>query len=341
MDIPTVTPKSFLQRPEGKTGIVAGVLLTGGLAFGLFKLLPLIIVLCQNIITAAFMFAVIAAIGYIIWDPRFRNLLFFFYKSVMRTLTGLMIQLDPIAIVKTYIETLKNHLQKISEQIAKVRGQMEILKGEISNSERQIQQELQTIKVASGKKETRFALNAKLSARNAGRLQESVVDYKEIYVKMEGLYRTLNKVAELSDYMIRDLDATVKVQIKKREVILAGYSAIKSAMKIINPKDDKKLMFDAAMEFMAEDVGMKVGEIETFMDASESFINGLDLQNGVFEQQGMDLLEKWEKSDSLILGTKKTEMLAQARNDGEELDFDNPCEKEPEPRDNQFAKYVK
>lgn len=42
------------------------------------------------------------------------------------------------------------------------------------------------------------------------------------------------------------------------------------------------------------------------MEMSSNFMNSIDLQNGVFEEQGMQMLEKWEKESSLLLMGGKT-----------------------------------
>ena len=99
-------------------------------------------------------------------------------------------------------------------------------------------------------------------------------------------------------------------------------------------------MFDAAMEAITDDVGNKVGEMDRFMEMSSNFMNSIDLQNGIFEEEGLKMLEKWEKeSTSLILGEdEKQNLLSQAANDSDVLDLDQPI-KEPlrqEGRRNQY-----
>jgi len=77
-------------------------------------------------------------------------------------------------------------------------------------------------------------------------------------------------------------------------------------MSIISGNADKRAMFDQALEVIADDVAMKVGEMERFMEMSSSFMDSVDLQNGVFEEQGLQMLEDWEKKSTLMLmeGTK-------------------------------------
>jgi predicted nucleic acid-binding Zn-ribbon protein len=269
-----------------------------------------------------------------VFDPRARNLLSFAYKSIMRLATSVFITIDPIGIIKNYVQTLKDNLAKIDKQIANVKGQIVMLKNQIAENQRQIKQNFQTAQSAGD--DSRFALNKKLAMRSAGRLNDSTKTLQDMEVKLEGLYRILNKTYEAADFLIKDIDDDVKVKERERAAILASHSAIRSAMKIIKPEDDKKAMFDAALEFMAEDIGSKVGDIEHFMEISEGFMNGVDLQNGVFEQQGWELLEQWEKQDSPLLKESKPQLLARAADPKDTLDLDNSFDKEGIPHFNQF-----
>lgn len=72
-------------------------------------------------------------------------------------------------------------------------------------------------------------------------------------------------------------------------------------MSIIKGDADKRAMFDQAMEVIADDVANKVGEMERFMEMSSNFMNSIDLQNGVFEEQGLKMLEDYEKNSTLLL----------------------------------------
>ena len=65
--------------------------------------------------------------------------------------------------------------------------------------------------------------------------------------------------------------------------------------------------------------------MERFMEMSSNLMQSIDLQQGVFEEQGMEMLEKWEKESTLMLldgGRTKSE---------DTLDLDSPIA-EPEER---------
>jgi hypothetical protein len=41
--------------------------------------------------------------------------------------------------------------------------------------------------------------------------------------------------------------------------------------------------------------------MERFMEMSSSFMESIDIQNGIFEEKGMKMLEEWEEKSTLML----------------------------------------
>jgi hypothetical protein len=322
-------PKSFWQRPEGVTGalFLGGLLLGGG--YLLFTFLPAIIALTQNVLYLGILLMVLAAIIYMVLDPKMRNLVWYMYKSVMRWVTGIFVQIDPIGILKSYVDDLKSNLSKMNKQIAVLRGQMHRLREIILNNQKDIQSNL---RMASMAKETEKTAMVVLKSRKAGRLKESNMKLEDLYRKMEVLYRVLGKMYENSEILLEDIQDQVKVKEQERKAIHASHSAMKSAINIISGDSDQRYMFDMALEAIADDVSQKVGEMERFMEMSSSFMNSVDLQNGVFEEEGMAMLEKWEKEGvSMLLGNEKETLLLKAQNEEDVLDLNAPIAK-PEAR---------
>ena len=142
MDTNSFKPKTFWQRPEGITGVIflVDILIGGG--YLLFTALPYIITLTSNLLYLSGMLIVLAAVVYMILDPKMRNLIAYMYKSVMRWITGIFVNIDPIGILKNYIEDLENNLTKMNQQISQLRGQMHKLKEMIQTNQREIQNNL-------------------------------------------------------------------------------------------------------------------------------------------------------------------------------------------------------
>ncbi len=311
--------KSFWQRPEGITGalFLIGLLLGGGML--LSTILPTLLVLANNTLYLAAMLAALAGVIYVVLDPKARNLVWYMYKSIMRGITGLFVKIDPISILKSYLDSLKSNLMKLSKQIGALRGQMRQLKGLMDGNSAEIKKNMAIAEEAKKKSDDK---NLMLATRKAGRLQESNAKYEVLYKRMDVLNRILEKMYENSEFVLEDTHDQIRVKETEYIAIKTGHSAIKSAMSVLSGDPDKKELFEMSMEALANEVGDKVGEMERFMDTSRNLLDSIDLQNGVFEEEGLELLQQWEQESPLLKTNLKAHKGAQPKE--EPLDLNAP-----------------
>jgi hypothetical protein len=295
-----VAQKSFWDKPEGKTGLlVALVSLLGG-GYLLYKVLPFIIQLLENTLYASLLGGALLVLTAPLWNSNVRTLCSYMFKSAMRAVTGFFVEIDPIGILKNYIQDLVKNQSQMDAQVANLRGSIGRVKSII---EKNAEDSAHSLKLAAAAKQQEQRAAFVLNARKAGRLEKSNVTLQSMLSKMEFLYKNLNKLREVSDIMIQDMNSEVEVKEQERAALLAGHGAFRSAMKILKGDPDKRALYDQAMDHLADDYARKVGEIENFMEASEGFIASVDLDNLVFEQEALEKLEELEqKTNKLLLG---------------------------------------
>lgn len=331
--------KSFWKRPEGVTGAIFIGAIIAALVYVSIQSAALILTAISSTLGLVGTLIVLGLIIFIALDKKSRNLIWYMYKSVMRSITGIFVKLDPIAILKGYVSDLKENLRKMNRQISMLRGQMHKLQELIINNRKEIQSNLH---LASQAKESDMKSVMILKSRKAGRLKESNMKLEDLYKKMEILYRVLGKMYENSEVMLEDIEDQVEIKEQERKAMHASHSAMKSAMNIISGDKDKRMVFDMALEAIADDVANKVGEMERFMDVSENFMKSVDLQNGIFEEEGLRMLEKWEQEGvSSILGDQKQTLLSEAEDDSNILDINAPLKRaeKVEARQNQYNSF--
>jgi hypothetical protein len=306
--------KSFWEKPEGTAGMVTIAVLLGGGFLLVNALLPTLlgfftlgVAVLGKAIVMTILGAILVGLLYVLTNKRFLTLVSYGFKTFMRHVTNVFVAAFPIDIMKSYIDTLTDKQEMIEDRINKLSGQKRICKNMIDKNAAQVQTSLSTAKVAQAKGMTsQFTLNARV----AGRLQKSNMTLQDLWNRMELLYKALTKYKEACSTVVEDLKSEVQVREQEQQMILAAHSAMKAAKAIIQGVSTEKELFDQACEFQAEDYGRKLGEIEDFMNGSKSFIEGLDLQNGVYEEQALKQLEQWEqKADSILLGGEKRIML--------------------------------
>ena len=288
--------KSFWKRPEGITG---GLVLTGvvvGVAVLFERILAALLPLIS---TPAGLIGLLLGLGALIFfalDAKARNLVWYFYQSLMRWITGLFVKIDPISILKSFIEDLEDSLRNLSKQIGALRGQMRQLKGTMDGNNADIRKNMGLAEHAHKKNDDK---SLTLATRKAGRLQEANAKYEALYQRMEVMYRILTKMYENSEIVLEDTKDQVQLKEQEYRAISASHGAIRSAMSIISGDPDQRARFDLALESLASEVSNKVGEMERFMDTSRNLMASIDLQNGVFEEEGLQLLERWERESIL------------------------------------------
>lgn len=285
--------KGFFKKPEGKTGLLflAGLILGGGLI--LYKFLPALIFLLSNLLTAGLLAIGIGALAWFVTRKQTRNLAWFGFKLAMKKVTSWFVKIDPIAIIELYIDDLKNNLSKMDENIVKLKSQMISLKNMITENNKDIDHSMKIMQQAKKKgDQDEFTLKS----RKAGRIKDSNLNLTALYNKMYKLYSALTRMYEVSGYVVEDLTDDIKIKKKTHEAIKTGHSAMKSGIKAMMGDTDKRALFEQSLETIEEDVSLKVAEMERFMDMSTSFINTVDLENGIYEEEGFKMLEEWEKN---------------------------------------------
>jgi len=308
--MPEMKPKSFFNRPEGTTGMI--VLCAGGLvgAILLYNFLPAIIILLQNTIHAAILGGIILGVVALIMNAKFRTTVSYMFKSAMRKFTGWFITIDPIGILKNYIDSMDEKIQKVQDNITNLKGQIGKLKRTIETKQSSKEKELN---FASHAKKKNDAMQATLHARNAGRADESIKRMQKIYEKMEMLYRILTNMSKKIKFLREDTANEVENRETEYNAIKSAHAAMSLAKRLIAGGSTEKDLFEQTMQYIADDIGFKMGEMDEFMELSDDFMNNVDLQEGVFDEKGMALLEAWENGDSSLLGEDKGKILNDTR----------------------------
>lgn len=288
--------KSFWERPEGKVGAVVATGLISGLMYGLYIILPFLITLTTNLILFAGLAIVLFAIVAGAWKSR--KLVAVLFKMAMRQLTEFVINLDPVSIIEEHVSELKRKMMKMKEQIGSLNGQKRKLIDEINRNDTEIQEQILLAKKAQEKGQQHLPYT-----RQAGRLKQSNEQYKIMLANMEHLYKILKKMQDTSQAIIMDYENLVSSKKREREIMMASYSAYKSAMGIMNGDPDQRELFDRAMENIENDISMKAGEIENFIADSEAIIRSIDLKNEIMSDQGLAMLEEWEAKIPSLMAT--------------------------------------
>lgn len=281
--------KSFWNRPEGITGMLTiGAIGIAGLYFW-GKIVPFLLLMVTNTLYLIGGLLALGGILYVLFDPRWRNLVWFMYQAAMKTITSLFIQMNPIIIMKTYLDHLKDKKAEMWKQIEKLAQQIGVLKRTINTNQTEIERSKMIGRKAM---ELQNQHETQLAANQIGRLEDSNSKLNNVLVVMEKTLEQLEVMHKNAEFFIIDMESEIKTKEDEYKAIKASSNAVKAAKSILNGDKNKKMMYDESLEVLSEDMGKRVGEIEFFMKTSASFIEKMDIKSGIYDEEGFKQLEQ-------------------------------------------------
>ncbi len=123
--------KSFWSRPEGKTGMIFIVLAAAALVYGWAQIVPFIVSMLADTLHMVYLAAILGAVLFVIFSSR-THLMF---RLLMRAITGMIINIDPIGILKDHLSQMRKRRDVMSQQISNVSGQIQYLKDIINKNQ--------------------------------------------------------------------------------------------------------------------------------------------------------------------------------------------------------------
>ncbi len=304
--------KSFWSRPEGKTGMIFIVLAAAALVYGWGQIVPFIVSMLADTLHMVYLAAILGAILFVVFSSR-THLMF---RLLMRAITGMIINIDPIGILKDHLSQMRKRRDVMSQQISNVSGQIQYLKDIINknlalaNENMRLAAHAKKIatSTADQNEQLRMALQMKAKANQAGRLQKSNLSYQQLLNKLQNIYDLLSKWAVHIDFYIEDTDNEVKQAEIEYKTINTAYRAYRTALAVIKGTGDEKELYNQTMEKLAEEAGRKLGEMEDFQRLAQNFMDTIDLENGAVETEALEKLDAYEQK-LLTSGATETPFL--------------------------------
>ncbi|TAE24268.1 MAG: hypothetical protein EAZ91_20800 [Cytophagales bacterium] len=294
--------KSFWSRPEGVAGMIFMLAAGGAFLYRLNDILAWLIRVTENTLYLGALLAVLALVVFLVTSKDIRTGVFFLFKSMMRSLTGTIIQLNPIAIMKIYVDDLKDKRAKMSGQIDTLAGQLVKLNKKINENNEEIRQKFAEANKANqmtdrpGMKEA-----ATLATMEGAGLQEMNEKLQPLQRNMKTVLAFMEKVNKSAEYIIKETEIKVRLKETEYQIVKESSNALKTAVSIFKGDPDKKFYFDESMEYIQDDMSKKLGEMKRAMDLSMDFINGVDIQNGMLSDKGQQMLEAYNHGDFKLI----------------------------------------
>lgn len=281
------------EKPGGTLGMIVAGLAVGGGCIILYKILPFLISLTTNILTLTLLVGVLSLICFLVTNKRFRQTCSTVYFLIMRKITGLIIEIDPIAIVEKKVMEMKKKIIEIEKQMGSLNGLNKQNERKIEDKKKQLQNQIDLLNEYN---RLNKRAEAGVAERQAVRLQSSIerqIKRLEDSKKWFEILKSLKHAAELT---VLDTENEVNDRKEEFESIKAQHKAFSSIMSVMKGDPDQMEDFTRAMDFMAYDITQKLGEMSNVIDETGGLLSQFAVEEGVASKKADELLKKYESN---------------------------------------------
>ena len=287
----------FMKRPEGKAGLVLSALAIGAVVYFFDGAIgDYIVNAVDNMVHLAIVIGSVCLGGWVLLDPKFRNLAFYLYRSTMRAITGMFIDIDPIGVLKTYKERMQSKLDEMSKSLSDLKAQRIKVTRLIETNAKELDNEMHLVQqaVAQGNERSK-ALEGKQVVRLGSMKDRYMGDLNRITL----LCNVLDRYYGLCQDTIIDMDREIKFRQDERAYSQSSRSVVRNATAILKGLPEKE-MWDDGMAALERQYTEAIGEVENFLDVTKNILSQADLQDGADASKAMEMLDQWQKKNSNV-----------------------------------------
>lgn len=290
------------EKPGGTTGMIVLGVVVGAIAINITPIMNFIAAACANTLSAIGMAAALFLVLYCLFDPRIRNIGSTIYFMIMRKIEGLLVDYDPISIVKRKIMQMNNKIQEITDNMGKLRGLIDKSEKRIQDKKKQCDHDFQLL---NKYKEAGKAQDAAVYERQVTRLTEVIKNSETRLIQSKQWYEIMGKLKHQAELTVLDATNEVNERVEEWEMIKAQHKAFTSIVGIINGKDDQFSLFTRAMDHMADDISQKLGEMSFIIEETGGLMSKIDMDNLVMSDKANALLAQYNSGglDAVLLGS--------------------------------------
>jgi len=316
-------PKSFFKKPENIVGMIPliAIGIAGFWCWGV--ILPFILAAAEETLNLVVVCAALGAIAFMALDKSFRNNLFFMYRSVMRKFAGLVVDMDPIGILKTILEKAKAKKEELEKSIGDIKAQRIALARSLEANQKEYDKSMRALGTAK-KQAASVDPDAQHQASRIITLESKQIDRLNTLLGMQHKHmerydfvvQCLTRYGEVCDDTLidaqRDIDFRKQEQAQSRS-FSKGMNAVSS---ILRGSTEDLDMQDMANEALEREYTQRMGDIENILDLTKNTITKADFNDAAAMEHADELLNAWKNKDTgeqLGKGTKQNLISAAER----------------------------
>ncbi len=199
---------------------------------------------------------------------------------------------------------MKKNLAIMDEQLGKLNGSIRTLQNQIDTNQKEAEHSMALAnqadkKIAAGgltSLDQQQYMSAKVTnQRHAASLiniDKSLTDLRD---KLKILYEQLIRWRATAEFQVTDKENRVSEEEMRRKALKKAYSVFQAAKKIFRGDPVANQIYDQTLEYLADDAGQMLGEMEDFNRLANKLMTNMDLETGAVNDEAIKQLTEFQQ----------------------------------------------
>jgi hypothetical protein len=256
-------------------------------------IVPFLVMVLQNTLLLIVMCAVLV----FLWLNH--RTIYLLFQMVSTRLAQALINSDPITVMRVHITSMNKRLDYLVTSLSELRGQKQkmsqYVQQRLANKDKFLKEAQSYQKHEGSKYDIELAANkAAMEAESAQSLMANLTRIEKAYEKIVELKE---KASYVRDYTVHLVD----LKQADYEAVRTSHGALRTAMDIIKGNTNERLEFETAMQAVADQTAMRIGEMDNLMEMSKGILSGIDAERGILTDKGLEMLATLETGCSTMI----------------------------------------
>lgn len=295
--------KNLWKRPGGLFAKITGWAAIAAIGYGLFKILPFLVAGAANLLILILELIAIVAILYIVTSKEFRRSVQLMWLQIMRKLYGLIVNIDPIAILKNGIGEMEKKLDVVHENVVKLEALLVDMKRKSKEYKEEFEKNVSK-RTSLEKKITDPSLLASEALKYKAALQlvnneiarggTQIKAQNERIATSEKYLKVMKNLETAADFKVRDAKNELRYRKNEYEQAKAQQKAMGSITAIVKGGLTKSMEEEIAMEQVTSTINTSIAEMNRLLDGSNDILVNFELDNDANAEKADKILEMFE-----------------------------------------------
>lgn len=286
--------KSFWQRPEGKAGKYAVVIL--GLAaagVGYALILPLLLGVVWGTIQLAIGVGALIGTYILVTNKTVKCLVRNVFQSVMRHIANIYTTTDPIGILKNNLEDMRDSKKQLDATVQRFAGSENRLLTKIKDKSDEILKlgaksqtaEVMVARETDPDKKEHLILAKETAEQQAGMLMTGIEQLKTLETQTKSMLDSFRHYARVADANIDRTSMKVDFYEEQYKDIKDAQATLSVGQRLLRGDSEQEKLVMGAIDFLNDDAARTIGEIQEFNRYSDKLLTDVDLDNNTAAAQ--------------------------------------------------------